>query len=226
MHSHYENLKVPRNATQKEIKAAYRKLRSEHHPDRNPDPLSTQRMQIINEAWEVLGNPEKRKKHDAEIKRQEMFDDFFQEVEEKAKAESTDAKPEPPEEEPEPEPEDEHASQLQAYFELVGVQWMRESRDSGTHAKVDPTYRVYRTDFLAGGRTFYFYACYKNEIIQRWNEVKKDLVGIPEIYGSGYLSSRLANQKLMDQMLANAGVLWTEGEPTGDVTNVFFGRIQ
>jgi curved DNA-binding protein len=62
---YYEVLGVPRTASQKEIKSAFRKLARQHHPDVNPnDPKATERFKEINEAHEVLGDPEKRKKYD------------------------------------------------------------------------------------------------------------------------------------------------------------------
>jgi curved DNA-binding protein CbpA len=220
MHSHYENLKIARTATQAQIKAAYRKLRSRHHPDRNTDPESTHRMQIINEAWEVLSNPERRAKHDAEIARQEMFEEFFREHEEESQnTESKDDSISTADWE-----EENKIEARQTYFTMLGASWMRESRDSPYHSKVDPTYRVYRTDFTVGEKTYYYYACYKAEIVQKWLKVKKDLGEEAKNYSSETLSPRLANQELMDEMLRNKGVLWVEGSPRGDVTGAFFRK--
>lgn len=62
---YYEVLGVPRTATDKEIKAAYRSLARQHHPDVNPDnPDAAERFKEISEAREVLGDPEKRKRYD------------------------------------------------------------------------------------------------------------------------------------------------------------------
>jgi DnaJ-class molecular chaperone len=62
---YYEILGVPRTATQKEIKAAFRKLARQYHPDVNPgDPSAEQRFKEINEANEVLSDPEKRRVYD------------------------------------------------------------------------------------------------------------------------------------------------------------------
>ncbi len=62
---YYATLGVPRTATEKEIKAAFRKLARTHHPDVNQgDKSAEERFKEINEANEVLGDPEKRKKYD------------------------------------------------------------------------------------------------------------------------------------------------------------------
>lgn len=62
---YYEVLGVPRTASQKEIKAAFRRLARKHHPDVNPDhPDAVSTFKEINEAHEVLGDPEKRRKYD------------------------------------------------------------------------------------------------------------------------------------------------------------------
>ncbi|HHB90645.1 MAG TPA: J domain-containing protein [Anaerolineae bacterium] len=62
---YYKILGVPRNATEKEIKKAYRKLARQYHPDANPnDPTAEEKFKEINEAYEVLSDPEKRKRYD------------------------------------------------------------------------------------------------------------------------------------------------------------------
>ena len=62
---YYKILGVDRNATQKEIKQAYRRLARKYHPDVNPgDPSAQERFKEINEAYEVLSDPEKRRKYD------------------------------------------------------------------------------------------------------------------------------------------------------------------
>ena len=62
---YYQILGVPRTATEKEIRSAFRKLARKHHPDVNQgDKSAEDRFKEINEANEVLGDPEKRKKYD------------------------------------------------------------------------------------------------------------------------------------------------------------------
>jgi DnaJ-class molecular chaperone len=62
---YYATLGVTKAATEKEIKAAFRKLARKFHPDVNPgDKASESKFKEINEAYEVLGDPAKRKKYD------------------------------------------------------------------------------------------------------------------------------------------------------------------
>ncbi|MBX2982492.1 MAG: J domain-containing protein [Flavobacteriales bacterium] len=62
---YYKLLGLDRNATTDQIKKAYRKLARKHHPDLNPNDKEAQkRFQQINEANEVLSDPESRKKYD------------------------------------------------------------------------------------------------------------------------------------------------------------------
>src|SRR6266481_4760271 len=62
---YYQTLGVPKNASEKDIKNAYRKLARKHHPDLNPnDAEANKQFQQLNEANEVLSDPEKRKKYD------------------------------------------------------------------------------------------------------------------------------------------------------------------
>ena len=63
---YYKILGLPRTATEKDIKAAYRKLARKHHPDVNKgDPKAEARFKEINEANAVLSDPEKRRRYDA-----------------------------------------------------------------------------------------------------------------------------------------------------------------
>ncbi len=62
---YYQILGVGRNASEKDIKQAYRRLARKHHPDVNPGDKSAEaKFKEINAAYEVLSNPEKRKKYD------------------------------------------------------------------------------------------------------------------------------------------------------------------
>ncbi|MCI0744952.1 MAG: J domain-containing protein [Verrucomicrobia subdivision 3 bacterium] len=62
---YYEVLGVPRTASEEEIKKAFRKLARQHHPDVAKDKKAAeQKFKEINEAYEVLGDPAKRKKYD------------------------------------------------------------------------------------------------------------------------------------------------------------------
>lgn len=63
---YYKILGVDKNAGQEEIRKAYRKLAAKYHPDKNPDDKEAEsKFKDINEAHEVLSDPEKRKQYDA-----------------------------------------------------------------------------------------------------------------------------------------------------------------
>jgi len=72
--NHYEVLGVDRKARLADIKKSYRKLARKHHPDLNPgDKRAEERFKQISEAYDVLSDPEKRKKHDIELQYGERF---------------------------------------------------------------------------------------------------------------------------------------------------------
>jgi len=74
---YYEILGVGRDASEKEIKQAYRSLARKHHPDINPGDKSAEaKFKEINAAYEVLSNPEKRKKYDQFGEQWEYADQF------------------------------------------------------------------------------------------------------------------------------------------------------
>lgn len=64
---YYAVLGVPKNAAEKDVKSAYRKLARKWHPDVNPNTrkAAEEKFKDIQEAYEVLGDPAKRKKYDA-----------------------------------------------------------------------------------------------------------------------------------------------------------------
>ena len=58
----YDVLGIKKNATDKEIKSAYRKLAKKYHPDANPgDKRAEEKFKELSEVYDILKNPEKRK---------------------------------------------------------------------------------------------------------------------------------------------------------------------
>ena len=62
---YYEILGITRNATEKEIKSAYRKLAKKYHPDVNKAKDASEKFKDVNEAYEVLSDPQKRQRYDS-----------------------------------------------------------------------------------------------------------------------------------------------------------------
>ncbi|WP_034918239.1 DnaJ C-terminal domain-containing protein [Gillisia sp. CAL575] len=76
---YYKTLELDKSATKADVKKAYRRLARKYHPDLNPDDESSKRrFQQINEANEVLSDPEKRKKFDEYGKDWQHADQFEQ----------------------------------------------------------------------------------------------------------------------------------------------------
>ena len=62
---YYEVLGIDRNATEAKIKASFRKLAFKYHPDLNHEDGAEEKFKELNEAYEVLSNPQKREAYDA-----------------------------------------------------------------------------------------------------------------------------------------------------------------
>ena len=71
--THYDNLQIARTASDAVVRAAYRGLSQQHHPDKNPNDRmnAERRMKVINEAYAVLSDPAKRREHDQWITQME-----------------------------------------------------------------------------------------------------------------------------------------------------------
>jgi len=88
--NYYEILGVPKNASQEEIKKAYRRKMKDLHPDLHPNDKSLEEQtKEVNEAYEILGNEEKRKQYDQTISMQTFtpnnttnnpFEDYLSEI--------------------------------------------------------------------------------------------------------------------------------------------------
>lgn len=61
---YYEILGISRNASEKEVKSAYRKLAKKYHPDVNKSSDASEKFKDVNEAYEVLSDPQKRQRYD------------------------------------------------------------------------------------------------------------------------------------------------------------------
>lgn len=68
MKDHYAALGVPRTASMEEIRSSYHEQVMHQHPDRNPDVHDTSRFRELQEAYEVIGDPCRRRAYDEEIR--------------------------------------------------------------------------------------------------------------------------------------------------------------
>jgi len=73
---HYRILEVPRDASVEAIQHAYRNPALRYHPDRNSAADAASRMTLINEAWKVLGDPERRRDYDQRLSRPNLHPEF------------------------------------------------------------------------------------------------------------------------------------------------------
>lgn len=74
IHTHYDNLKVTRNAPPELIRAAYKTLTQKYHPDKHPGNADAERvMALINVSYQVLSDPTQRDEHDGWIAHQEQM---------------------------------------------------------------------------------------------------------------------------------------------------------
>lgn len=75
IHTHYDNLKVTRNAPPEVIRAAYKTLSQKYHPDKHPGNVNAVRvMSLINASYDVLSDPVQRAEHDRWIAEQESME--------------------------------------------------------------------------------------------------------------------------------------------------------
>ena len=110
--THYDNLKVARNAPPEVIRAAYKTLTQKYHPDKNSDPDAARIMRLLNQAYDVLSDPASRAKHDEWIRRQEAGSSVW------ADAEDEDFRDD--EEEPSPPPPPPQATRRRVVLPVGG----------------------------------------------------------------------------------------------------------
>jgi curved DNA-binding protein CbpA len=97
IHTHYDTLSIVRDAPPEVIRAAYKVLSQNYHPDRNSDnPNATAIMAKINDAYAVLSDPEKRKKYDRWVAEQEASTTQQDEPAKKTEPEKKNTQTKPP----------------------------------------------------------------------------------------------------------------------------------
>ncbi|PVZ13954.1 MULTISPECIES: J domain-containing protein [unclassified Pseudomonas] len=75
LHTHYNNLRVTRNAPPEVIRAAYKALVQKYHPDKHPGSENATRiLLLVNEAYAVLSDPKRKAEHDRWIDAQPTAD--------------------------------------------------------------------------------------------------------------------------------------------------------
>jgi curved DNA-binding protein CbpA len=117
LHTHYDNLKVARNAPPEVIKAAYRTLSQKYHPDRRPnDPEAARIMSILNGSFDVLSDPARKREHDEWIAQQEVL--------EERKHRGATATPAPPQSEPPRPPPTEQTPAKGSLGQHLGRNWV------------------------------------------------------------------------------------------------------
>ncbi len=86
--THYDALQVARNASDAVIRAAYKSLAQKYHPDRydGPPPEAEQKTKMLNEAYSVLSDPERRKQYNESIAVRERSDANYSKVRRKMAA--------------------------------------------------------------------------------------------------------------------------------------------
>ena len=73
MQDYYSILKVSKDASENDIRKAYKKLAFVYHPDRNPDPNAEEEFKLLNEAYQTLSNPQKKASYDANLLYKEFY---------------------------------------------------------------------------------------------------------------------------------------------------------